>query len=215
MARPSKPILHRKSVIAEALQMIDENGLEAFSMPGLARRLGVKTASLYYHFTDKSAVLAGVARAVIREVRPLEFSQDDHWALWMVEMAVNYRRAVMAHPHAAPVLVSHPPRQLIASIYEGGAAVLRDAGIPESLILLLLDGVESLATASALLGTASLQAGGMGFGDLDSEQHPTLASVLAARDLDPEEFLREQARGLISGVLTRAGLDTAELFRAP
>ncbi|GAA4282633.1 hypothetical protein GCM10022261_01640 [Brevibacterium daeguense] len=214
MGRPSTPILQRKGIVDEALAMIDESGLEKFSMPALARRLGVKTASLYYHFTDKSELLSGVARAVIRQAEPPNFAQDDDWANWMVEMAIGYRRAVMAHPHAAAVLVSHTPRRLIASLYEKGATILSNAGIPQELVLLLLDGVESLATASALMGTVSgTDTDDLGFGHLDEDKYPTLRSILDHSFRDSEDFLREQARSFIVGTMARAGLESGELFR--
>jgi len=213
VARPSVPILHRKSVIAEALAMIDENGFESFTMPALARRLGVKTASLYYHFTDKSELLAGVARAVIREAAPPSFSQDDDWANWFVEMAVNYRRALTAHPNAAPLLVSYPPRQLIAPIYEKGAAILSKSGIPHRIILLLLDGTESLATASALMGAMNgIDREHLGFGDLDPTTYPTLEASLQESRLTPEELLRRQIRSFIIGVIAHADLTDIKPF---
>lgn len=213
MGRPSTPILQRRSIVAEALRMIDEDGLANFSMPALARRLGVKTASLYYHFVDRSELLSGVARAVIRQAEPPGFEQNDDWANWMVEMAIGYRRAIMAHPNAASILVSHTPRQLIASLYEKGARILTDAGFPPMVSLRLLDGVESLATASALMGTVSGTASeDFGFGALDPEKNPTLVSILEDSAGQSEDFLREQARSFIVGVVSRAGFDTDGIF---
>ena len=58
MARPRSPLISRETAIRAGLEVIDELGLDAFSLPLLAKRLGVKAPSLYHHFRDKSDVLA-------------------------------------------------------------------------------------------------------------------------------------------------------------
>ena len=44
-------------------QACDREGLDAFSLPRLARELSVQTPSLYYHFRDRADILRTVARA--------------------------------------------------------------------------------------------------------------------------------------------------------
>ncbi|MEU7180526.1 MULTISPECIES: TetR family transcriptional regulator [Streptomyces] len=50
----------------EALALIDAEGADAFSLPRLAARLGIRTPSLYHHVTGRAAVVEGVRRLVTR-----------------------------------------------------------------------------------------------------------------------------------------------------
>lgn len=56
-------------VVGEALQMIDESGVEQFSMRALARRLQVKPNALYWHVPDLDALVGLVAARLIGSIR--------------------------------------------------------------------------------------------------------------------------------------------------
>ena len=66
---PEASGLNREAVIQAALSMLDEVGIDGLSMRGLADRLGVKAASLYWHLRDKEQLLELVAEAVLDRVR--------------------------------------------------------------------------------------------------------------------------------------------------
>ncbi|HEY0649489.1 helix-turn-helix domain-containing protein, partial [Phenylobacterium sp.] len=65
MARPRSPLISREAAVRAGLAVLDEVGLEAFSLPMLAKKLEVKAPSLYHHFRDKSEVLAEIARQIM------------------------------------------------------------------------------------------------------------------------------------------------------
>jgi AcrR family transcriptional regulator len=56
MARPSKPLIRRDAVVEASLRIIDTEGLDALSLPRLARELNVHPPSLYHHFEDKAEI---------------------------------------------------------------------------------------------------------------------------------------------------------------
>ena len=60
MPRPSSPLISRDAVVEASLRIIDADGLDAFSLPRLARELSVQTPSLYYHFRDRADILRTV-----------------------------------------------------------------------------------------------------------------------------------------------------------
>ncbi|MFH8558388.1 TetR family transcriptional regulator [Streptomyces celluloflavus] len=66
MGRPHTPLLGTDRIIREALALIDAEGADAFSLPRLAARLGIRTPSLYHHVTGRAAVVEGVRRLVTR-----------------------------------------------------------------------------------------------------------------------------------------------------
>lgn len=56
------------TVIAEATALADESGLEAVTLSAVARRLGVRTPSLYSHVRDHSALLDGVSAVALADL---------------------------------------------------------------------------------------------------------------------------------------------------
>ncbi|WP_344865473.1 TetR/AcrR family transcriptional regulator [Amycolatopsis ultiminotia] len=56
------------SVIAEAAALADESGFEAVTLSAVARRLGVRTPSLYSHVRDREALLDGIGALALSEL---------------------------------------------------------------------------------------------------------------------------------------------------
>jgi AcrR family transcriptional regulator len=56
----------REALIAAAIQILVEEGINALSLREVARRAGVSQSAPYRHFADKEAVLAAVAAAGFR-----------------------------------------------------------------------------------------------------------------------------------------------------
>ena len=63
--RVPRNTLSRERVIEGALALIDAEGLDAVTMPGLAKSLGVGTMSLYRHVADKDDLVNAVAERVL------------------------------------------------------------------------------------------------------------------------------------------------------
>jgi AcrR family transcriptional regulator len=64
MAKSGEP-LTRQRVLEAALHLIDQEGLEGFSMRKLGSLLGVEAMSLYNHVESKRAVFDGVIELLI------------------------------------------------------------------------------------------------------------------------------------------------------
>lgn len=54
--------LRQQDIIAAALQVLSEQGLQAFTMKNIAQRLNLSDAALYKHFRDKDALLLAIAQ---------------------------------------------------------------------------------------------------------------------------------------------------------
>ena len=67
-AKKSRAPLTRERVLHAAVELADENGLDALTMRNLGQRLGVEAMSLYNHVANKDAVLDGVIEVVVGEV---------------------------------------------------------------------------------------------------------------------------------------------------
>lgn len=102
--RGSSDSLTREQIVTESLKLIDEKGLEAFSLRDVARKLGVYPAALYWHFAGgKNAVLAEVATIAFLDVAP-DFDPESDWRRWIRELLIRYRRSLQLHPNVAPLL---------------------------------------------------------------------------------------------------------------
>lgn len=66
MARPSRSTYHhgdlRRTLVAQACETLEREGLEALSLRGIAARAGVSHNAPYRHFPDRAALLAAAAR---------------------------------------------------------------------------------------------------------------------------------------------------------
>jgi AcrR family transcriptional regulator len=90
--------LSKELVVATAVQMADENGLEAVSMRKLAQRLGVEAMSLYHWFPNKNDIHAGMLEVVWQEVE-LPVAAEG-WRAALRKSAVSAYRALLRHPWA-------------------------------------------------------------------------------------------------------------------
>jgi AcrR family transcriptional regulator len=102
--RPRRPYHHgdlRRALLQEAVRTIREEGVQALTLRAAGKRLGVSRTALYRHFTDKSALLAGVAREGFQRFR------DDLLAEWhgagggldgFARMGVAYVRFALTNP---------------------------------------------------------------------------------------------------------------------
>jgi len=154
--------ISRPAVLAAALRLADEAGLEAVTMHAVGRHLGVTPMALYRHVPGKDALLDGLVEALLAEVtetaagpgpRPGTRPGDGPgappvpWEARLVALAYAIRDTARRHPAAFPLLLSRPAvtpaaRDARESVYLG----LRDAGLPPG----------SIARAERLVSTAVL-----------------------------------------------------------
>jgi TetR/AcrR family transcriptional regulator, tetracycline repressor protein len=127
--------LTRERILSSALAMIDRDGLDALSMRRLAAELDVSAMSLYNHVPNKDSLLEGVVEAVLQEIE-LESVRHEDWAEGLKQGFHSFRAALLAHPHALPLLHSKPVTSERAFLpIELSLATLRRGGFdPETAI---------------------------------------------------------------------------------
>jgi TetR/AcrR family tetracycline transcriptional repressor len=95
--------LTRADVVAEALALIDEVGLDGFSVRALAKRMGVYPTALHWHAGSRTELLALVVTEVARSVR---VPQVAGWEEFVRGLAAEFRRTLHSHPAVAPAFVA-------------------------------------------------------------------------------------------------------------
>lgn len=187
-------------MISTSLEIIDAEGLEAFSLPRLARELNVRAPSLYHHFADKAEILRGVARTIVLETRVPDPRATPNWIEWFVSLSLNFRHTVLQHRNAAPVLLRFMPRDVLIRTYEQSARFLVTLGVPAGRCVLLLDGLDKLTLGAAIAEAAKdpAEAGEL-FGTADPASEPTLAEAVAQNRQSTEEVFAENIRSFLRG----------------
>ena len=101
--------LTRQRVLEAALQLIDRDGLEGFSMRKLGAMLGVEAMALYNHVENKRALFDGVIELLIVQSPSTEqANRTPREELWV--FAHDFRDILRAHPRALPLVATSPLR---------------------------------------------------------------------------------------------------------
>lgn len=110
---------------------MDAEGVEAFSVRGLARRLGVESSALYWHFSTKDEIFRAVLALVDDPPEPSVSDQPPRVALaHHLEVLRNHW---LAHPVALELMRLVPP-----ALDTFGPAVprlLQEIGVPEEQVV--------------------------------------------------------------------------------
>ena len=109
--------MSKDRVISTALSIIDSQGMEAFSMRGLAQALGVYPTAVYWYVPNRNALLAEVVSHAMNDVVPPEEVGD--WRPWLKELFRRYRNTVRRHPNLAALM---------------GAQLVSNAGVNPELV---------------------------------------------------------------------------------
>ncbi|WP_344566121.1 TetR/AcrR family transcriptional regulator C-terminal domain-containing protein [Streptomyces axinellae] len=102
--------MNRETVVTEALDLLDEVGLDTVSTRRLAKRLGVEQPSLYWYFRTKKDLLAAMAQAAMapHATAPLPTPGDD-WREWFLENTRSFRRTLLLRRDGARLHAGSTP----------------------------------------------------------------------------------------------------------
>lgn len=102
-----RPALTRERVLAAALQIIDDGGVEALSMRRLGHVLDRDPMRLYRYAASKDALLDGLVELVLSDLTVAQADNGD-WEQALRRTAHSFRSIALAHPHIVPLLVTRP-----------------------------------------------------------------------------------------------------------
>ena len=120
--------LSRARIVTTALELVDQDGLEALTMRRLADQLRVDPMSIYNHVDGKDALLDGLADALWDQAEPPR--RDSNWKEAFRSLATSLRSLAHAHPHAYGLLFSRGvlPEPALR-VFDAGLAALERAGV--------------------------------------------------------------------------------------
>lgn len=127
MARPRQ--IDRSTILDVALEIADDQGLDAVTMLAVARRLAVTPMALYRHVDNKADLLDGLVERLLDELPAV--STDVAWDDQLRSIGEGLRATAKRHPTAFTLLFQRPVqttrslaarRRIYAALREGGVA---------------------------------------------------------------------------------------------
>lgn len=120
--------LDRERVLATAIELADEIGIEALTIRKLADRLGVGAMTIYHHVPSKDAIIDGMVEIVFDEIeRP---PHDVDWKQAMRHRCISARSVLNRHPWAAPLMESRTsPGPAVLGHHDAVIGCLRRGGL--------------------------------------------------------------------------------------
>jgi TetR/AcrR family transcriptional regulator, tetracycline repressor protein len=131
----------RERIVAVALELLDEAGLDGLALRRLAERLGIRAPTLYWHVRDKRELLDLLAGAILEEALAgwREPQPGQPWWEWLAARARVMRTALLAHRDSALVVSGNRPTESSLPGIERQLRALADAGFaPRDGLLALL-----------------------------------------------------------------------------
>jgi TetR/AcrR family tetracycline transcriptional repressor len=100
--------LGQQEIVAAALILVDEQGLDRLNMRALAARLGVQASALYWHVGDKAELTSLMAASFY--IRAFASAPADvGWRAWLLGFGHAFRGALLAHRDSAQLCATARP----------------------------------------------------------------------------------------------------------
>ncbi|MEV7626752.1 TetR/AcrR family transcriptional regulator C-terminal domain-containing protein [Actinoplanes sp. NPDC089786] len=205
--------LDRQRIVAEAVALLDAEGLDGVTTRKLAARLGVRSPTLYWHLPNKAALVTAIADAILDQefgdLSPPDPAQP--WPEWLSGLAERLRRALLAHPDGARVISAAQLSTTMAAISELAMSTLVARGVSLRQARVSVLTVERF-TVGHVLEEQAPRPDAEALKDFDmaafTEQHPTVMAALTeyfqpARTVD--DVFRDCLDVVIAGAAAKAG----------
>ncbi|HTI23972.1 MAG TPA: TetR/AcrR family transcriptional regulator [Kutzneria sp.] len=179
--RATGPALSRERIVRAAIELADEQGLDALSMARLAERLGCATMSLYRHVASKDELQAVMFDAALGEPRPAK--SDAGWRAgletWARALLAVYRR----HPWMPRMEVTGPPLSPVQLAWlEVGLVLLQGTALPAiermSVMLLVSGYVRNEARMAVQGGDSTPETVEQVARLIDADRFPALSAII-------------------------------------
>jgi len=194
-----RPPLSRPRLLAAAVALADEAGLEAFSMRSLAQELGVVPMALYKHVANKDALLDGMVDIVFGEIELP--SEELEWQAAMRRRAISTREALKRHTWAIGMMESRNPGPANLRNHNAVMGCLREAGFSFEMA------VHAYSTQDAYIYGFALQERDLGFETAQSAGEAAQRRAQTIGALHDYPYLAE-----IVTKLPESGYDSAAEF---
>lgn len=137
--------LSQDQILTAAFDLLEKDGLDAFSMRKLAPTLSVQAPALYWHVGGKAELFGMMATIIYAEARAAIPATVD-WPGWLAAYGQALRRAILKRRDAARLFATAHP-----AIADGGDTAAR---ITAPLVALGLNQARALSYQSSVISFA-------------------------------------------------------------
>lgn len=187
--RGGRQALTPARIIAAAIAVTDEHGIDALTMRRIATVLGVEAMAIYHHLPSKDAVLDGMIDRLLADAALP--TGDIDCAQWISGTARSLRSLAREHARTFPLLMRRAVPMVLpgsAEPFEAGLAAFRRAGysavesyqrVQTTLLALLSFGLVESTEISDPGGGSESQVS-----SLPADRFPNLTEIA---ELEPED----------------------------
>ncbi|MCA0023115.1 MULTISPECIES: TetR/AcrR family transcriptional regulator C-terminal domain-containing protein [unclassified Mesorhizobium] len=192
--------LDKALIVAQALELLNDVGIDALSTRLLAQRLKVQQPALYWHFRTKRALLDAMNEEILRRGHGHQvLLPGESWQEFVRNNARSFRGALMAYRDGARVHAGTEADPGDLEHVERLLTFLREAGMPSVMAMRLLMIVGRYTVGCVLEEQAEYPAGpGRGAAlDAKASGYPLLSQALADYRAGGHEALFESGLDLL------------------
>lgn len=156
--RREQPALSQEQIVAEALKLLDADGLDALSMRKLGAKLGAVATAVYWHVANKEELVELVVDEVYAEIEVPEVTDPADWRAAAESSARSMRDMIVRHPWVAPTLAEVGMNYLgpnlmrvsdqMLGVYQAAGFELTEADNASKTVLGYVIGVASVEAAT-------------------------------------------------------------------
>ena len=114
---PVRPVLTEHEIVAAALEIVEESGVESLTMRRLSTKLGVALGATYHHVPNKHALLVLIADELYGRINIPE-RVDGDWRSQIRELLLNVTEVMGAYPGVAAYIMRHPEEIPLVAVME-------------------------------------------------------------------------------------------------
>jgi AcrR family transcriptional regulator len=148
--RPSKPALTREGVVATAVELLRDEGLERVTMRRLADELDTGAASLYAYVRNTAELHAAILDELLGGVDLHPVTATGDWTDRLMQLVASYVGVLFEHPSLArSALVMRPSGPHYLDLIEAMLVILAEGGVPDDRAAWAIDLLPLFVTATA------------------------------------------------------------------
>lgn len=170
--------LNRTVLRRAVLALADQQGLEALTVRGVARHLGVEAMSIYHYFPTKDALLEAAWDEIVCQLDTEALEETRTSEAYGKHFAQQLRSLLLQHPKALPIMLGrHVHSTEAMTTLDQIVGGLHERGLPLPTAVQLVNTVSMFTMAHALNQVHLPQAPAP---EPDPQLHPSLCAALEA-----------------------------------